>query len=94
MLRLREHTRVDVTQRHIVHRALIGQVGAVLVVTHTDGGTGSILVLTDEETRVYAFLLQAGLHQVAEAVVANHAAESDLGSQRSGIGREDGRRTA
>ena len=59
VLGLLENFRIDVLETHIVHGALIGQVGTVLIVTHTDSSTGSVLILADEVSGIYTFGLQA-----------------------------------
>ncbi len=84
----------DITQGHIVHRALVGEVSAVFVVTHTDSSACGVLVLTNEKTGVDAFLLQAGLNQVAKAVIAYHTAESHFSPECSCVGGKDSRGTA
>ena len=48
VLGLLEDFRIDVLETHIVHGALIGQVRTVLIVTHTDSSTGSVLILTNK----------------------------------------------
>ena len=77
---------VDVCQPHIIHGALVSQVSAVLIITHADGSTGSVLILTDEVACIHAFLLQALLYEIAKTVVADHAAEAHFGTQRGCVG--------
>ena len=94
VLRLLEHFGINVVKTHEVHCALISQVGAILVVAHADGGTGGVLVLTDEEAGIYALCFQAAFHQIAETVVTDHSAESHFGTYGCRIGGEDSGRTA
>ena len=92
MFCLGKHLRVDIVQGHEIHRTLVGQVSAVLVITHTDGSPRSVLILTDEVTGVNTFGFQTALYQVTETVITDHAAEGHFGSQSCCIGREDSRR--
>ena len=93
MLGVGEHLGIDIIQTHIIHSSLIGQVSAVLVITHADGGTRRMLVLANQITRIYTFRFQTALYQIAEAVVADHAAEGNLCTQCCRVRREDSRRT-
>ena len=89
MFRLFEDLWVDVCQRHVIHRTLVCQVSAILVITHADGSTGSVLVLTDQETGVHTLGLERTLHQVAETVVTDHTAERHFRTERCRIGGKD-----
>ena len=85
MLCLFENLRIDVRQAHKVHRTLISQVSAVFIIAHTDSGTCSILVLTNEIARINAFRLKACFYQIAKTVVTDHTAESHSSSQSRSV---------
>ena len=89
MLCLLEYLRIDIRQTHKIHGSLVRQVGAVLVITHADSRTGCVLVLTNQITRIYTFRFQRTLYQIAETIIADHAAECHFGTQRRSISRED-----
>ena len=81
MLGLLEDIGVDIRQTHIIHGALVSQVSAVLIITHADGSTGSVLILTDEIACVHTFCAKTCLHEVAETIISNHAAEGHFSTQ-------------
>ena len=86
MFGLGEHIGIDIAERHIIHCALIGQVGAILVVTHADGCTRGIFLLADDEACVHIFGTQTAGNQVTETVIADHTAESHFRTQRCCVG--------
>ena len=92
MLRLFEHLRIDVCQRHIIHRSLVCQVCTVFVVTHTDGSTRRVLVLTNQITGIYTLGFQTRLYQVTKAIVADHATECHFSAKSCRIRCKNSRR--
>ena len=86
MFGLFEYFRIDIAERHIIHCALIGQVGAILVVTHADSCTSGIFLLADNEACVHIFGTQTAGDQVTETVIADHTAESHFRTQSRSVG--------